>query len=803
MKISFDWLKQYININKDVETVSDILTQSGLEVEGIEKFETVPGGLEGLVVGEVKTCEKHPDADKLKVTTVDIGNGAARPIVCGAPNVASGQKVVVATVGSTLYPAGHEPFKIKKAKIRGEVSEGMICAEDEIGLGESHDGIIVLNTNVPNGTPAAEVFNIQNDNIFEIGLTPNRADATSHIGVARELKVLLNEELNKPESALPKKTADLPISISIENDEGCPRYAGITIADIKVEPSPQWLQNRLKSIGLAPINNVVDITNFVLHEYGQPLHAFDYDKIRGGKVSIKTLKEGTKFTTLDEVERKLLATDLMICDSNEPMCIAGVFGGIDSGVKDSTKNIFLESAYFSPDYIRKTAQNHGLKTDASFRFERGVDPNATVDALIRATALICEICGGKVASDIQDLYKSPIKGFEVSVKYKNIHRLIGIEIDKDTIKELLRNLEIEIKKETEEGLELIVPPYRVDVQREADIVEEILRLYGYENIDISHQLSSGFIAPSEVKDKEKTQKLISEVLISFGYNEIITNSLTKASYSEQVGDIDESQNVEILNKLSEDLGVMRQTLLFSGLEVVAHNINRRQKNLKFFEIGKTYHSINGKYSEKEYLALFLSGNKSDESWKSHDRAVNLHDLSEHLSGIFSKLNIGNTKLEKIKSDIFSEGYQIALNKKVVSNFGNVNKKICKSCEVSQPVLAALIDITALHAAYNTEIEYKSISKFPEVRRDLSLVLDKKTSFAQVQEVARKYSNNLIKDINVFDVYEGENLGQGKKSYSVNFTLQDEYKTLTDKVIDKTMNKLIHAFEKELNALIRK
>lgn len=803
MKISLDWVKEYIQLTKSPNEIADALTQSGLEVEGIEKFETIKGGLEGLVIGEVKTCSKHPDADKLKVTSVDIGNGAPRPIVCGAPNVDVGQKVVIATVGTTLYPEGHEPFTIKKAKIRGEVSEGMICAEDEIGLGAGHDGIMVLNTDLPNGTPAAKYFDVSTDSVLEIGLTPNRADATSHIGVARELKVLFKSPIKKPTLNLPSKEADLPIAISIENTEACPRYAGITIDNIKVEPSPQWLSNRLKAIGLTPINNVVDITNFVLHEYGQPLHAFDYSKIKTQKVVVKTLPQNTPFKTLDGTERKLQAHDLMICDGDSPMCIAGIFGGADSGVSEKTTSIFLESAYFSPDYIRKSAQTHALKTDASFRFERGVDPDATIDALKRAASLICEIAGGKIAGEIQDFYPEPISGFDIELKFKNVDRIIGISIDRDVITNILEQLEIQIVKKDENALTLKVPPYRVDVQREADVIEEILRIYGYENIDISHQLSTGYIASFPVKDIEKTTRLIAETLVSSGYNEIITNSLTKSSYSDLVDEIDSSRNVNILNKLSEDLGVMRQTLLFNGLEVVAHNVNRRQKNVKLYEFGKTYEKGENKYVEKNHLALFITGNKSDESWRSHDREVNLHDLSEHLGQVFTKLNIHNVQITNLKSSIFSQGYDCIYNNKSIATFGIVSKKLSKACDLQQQTLAAFVDIKALHKYYSSEISFELISKFPEVRRDLSLVIDKSITFDQIKAVAHKNGNRLIKDINAFDTYEGESLGDGKKSYSISFILHDVEKTLTDKVIDKTMNKLISAFEREIDALIRK
>ncbi len=585
-------------------------------MEHVERVEAIPGGLEGVVIGEVLTCRKHPDADKLSLTTVDVGNGAALPIVCGAANVAAGQRVVVATVGATLYPAGGEPFKIKKAKIRGEASEGMICAEDEIGLGTSHAGIMVLDTDLPNGTPAAKYFNLEADYILEIGLTPNRADAASHLGVVRDLRALLRRDYQLPSVERFKPGSGRPVEVIVENTEACPRYSGVSIAGVTVKASPDWLQKRLQSIGLTPINNVVDVTNFVLHELGQPLHAFDADQIAGNVVRVKTLPPGTVFTTLDKQERKLQENDLMICDGNsQPMCIAGVFGGVSSGITEHTTSVFLESACFSPNYVRRTVQHHGLKTDAAFRFERGTDPNGTVYALKRAALLICEVAGGQIASDVVDVYPQPVTDFSVKVGWKNINRLIGKELPKEEIKTILQLLDSKIEGETTEGLNLRVPPYRVDVQREADVVEEILRIYGYDNIELSERMDAAYLAEFPVTDREQLQYKMTQMLASRGFFEIMTNSLTKPAYNQKLGAFRSGEDVEILNKLSEDLGVMRQSLLFSGLEVVAHNINRRQLDLKLFEFGKIYYRKEGQYREHTRLSIFLTGDQQAETWR--------------------------------------------------------------------------------------------------------------------------------------------------------------------------------------------
>lgn len=805
MKISLNWLKDYININQSPEEIGKLLTDTGLEVEGLDNFEQVPGGLKGLVIGEVLTCEKHPNADKLSITTVNIGTGTPTPIVCGAPNVAKGQKVVVATVGSTLYPAGHEPFEIKKAKIRGEVSEGMICAEDEIGLGSSHDGIMVLDTELPAGTPASEYFNLEDDIVIEIGLTPNRADAASHIGVARDLKAVLKQDIQWPDvSEFKVDSTTRPIKVVVENTEACPRYSGVTISGVTVGESPDWLKQRLTAIGLTPINNIVDATNYVLHEMGQPLHAFDADKIADNKVIVKTLPKGSKFTTLDEKERTLLDNDLMICNGREEgMCIAGVFGGTTSGVKETTKNIFLESAYFSADYVRKTAQHHQLKTDASFRYERGTDPNITVYALKRAALLIKALAGGEISSEITDLYPQKVENFKVDVKYKNINRLIGKEIDKERIFEILTLLDIEIQNKSQDNFIASVPPYRVDVQREADIIEEILRIYGFNNVELPDYVQSDFLAEFPARDNDKIQKTVTELLVSNGYYEILTNSLTKPAYAEQAEHLDAKHSVEILNKLSEDLGVMRQSMLYTGLEVGLHNINRRQTNLKFFEFGKVYSIKEGDYQEQRRLAIFLTGDIEDENWTNKSRKVRFHDLSHVVNLVLSRLLNKQLSNEVVHEYPFDYGLKSILNDKTLVAMGKVKPSITKKMGLKQEIFYAEIDWDLLLKKTNNNIVFEEVSKFPEVRRDLSLVIDKQVSFEDIKKIALQNEQRLLRSINVFDVYEGENIGSDKKAYAMSFILQDKEKTLTDKVIDKTMTKLMSSFEKTLGALIRK
>ncbi|MCP4522284.1 MAG: phenylalanine--tRNA ligase subunit beta [Cytophagales bacterium] len=804
MKISFDWLKQHIDIEESITEVTEKLTKSGLEVEGIEEVENIKGSLAGLVIGEVKTCTQHPNADKLSLTTVDLGAEELVQIVCGAPNVAAGQKVVVAPVGSTVYPSEGEPFKIKKGKIRGELSFGMICAEDEIGLGQGHDGIMVLDTDVANGTLAADFFEITTEQIIEIGLTPNRADATSHYGVAREVQALYHRSVKDIDvSAFKVDNQDNTFNISVENTEACPRYSGVSISGVRVEESPEWLKKRLNAMGINPTNNVVDITNFILHDLGQPLHAFDADKITSKNVVIKTLAQGTTFTTLDEVERKLDERDLMICNGDEPMCIAGVFGGLDSGVTESTTNIFLESAYFSPNYVRKTSLRHGLKTDASFRFERGTDPNMVITALKKAAILIQEIAGGTITSEIIDQYPNAIENFEVEVSYAQIFGLIGKNIGEDTTKGILENLDITITSENDGVLTLSVPPYRVDVQRPADIVEEVLRIYGYDNIELSDSLSSDFLAPLPKNDIEKKKAGISQVLTGKGFNEIITNSLTKPAYTADNGDFEADKNVVILNKLSEDLEVMRQSLLFHGLEVLSHNINRKQSNVKAFEFGKIYQKLEDGYHEEQHLAIFLTGNQNEESWRAQSQKVDFHDLATTVQMVFKKLNLPNYTTENFSNETFSKGLKVFIHKNTeIARLGFVSKKVRNQIGVKQDVLFADIDFDKISTLKQKNITFEELSKFPAVRRDLSLVLNKNTSFREVEQIAYKFEKKILKQVNVFDTYEGKPLEDNQKSYSVSFILQDAKQTLNDKTIDKTMNKLMNAYEKELGAIIK-
>ena len=803
MKISINRLKDFIALDQSPEEIAALLTGSGLEVEGIEIFESIRGGLEGVVIGEVLTCERHPNADKLSVTTVDLG-GEIVPIVCGAPNVAKGQKVIVAKEGSVLYPATGEPIEIKKAKIRGEISQGMICAEDEIGIGHSHAGIMVLDTDLPNGTPAAEYFEVVSDHVLEIGLTPNRADAASHLGVARDLKALLKKEICLP-SVDQFKTDNISrtIQVEVESAMDCPRYAGLTISNIKVGPSPDWLQNYLRALDLEPINNIVDITNFILHDLGQPIHAFDADKISGGKIIVKKLAKDTPFVTLDDKGRKLSGEELMICDENGGLCIAGIFGGKGSGVSDSTTDIFLESAYFSPDIIRKGSQFHGLKTDASFRFERGTDPNMPVYALKRAAMLIKEIAGGEISSAITDLYPNPVSDLTIEVSYANIKRLIGKELSKDEIKTTLENLDIKIRSESETGFTVLVKPYRVDVTREADVIEEILRIHGFDNVPLSENLKADYLAEHPVKDLNKLQYRLSEILSGLGYFEIITNSLTKPFYSEKSGYLDSAKNVEILNKLSEDLGVMRQSLLFSGLEVLAHNINRRQKDLKLFEFGTVYFKEADGYREEKRLALYLTGDKTAESWVVPSKAVAFPDIYSVVELILEKMGIDTSEVQVVHEAPFDYALQINLGTKELGKIGLLQEEVGKLAEVKQEVFCADLNWDLITKKSKGLKKYGEISKFPEVRRDLSLVIDKKVTFNQIKKVANKAGGKLLQKVGVFDVYQGDKIEAGKKAYALSFYLQDNEQTLTDKVIDKAMSRLIESFEKEVGAFIRK
>lgn len=804
MKISYNWLNELIDCNESPELIGKKLTSTGLEVEGIEEVESIKGGLRGVVIGEVLTCSKHPEADRLSLTTVDIGTETPASIVCGAPNVAAGQKVLVATLGTTLYPGGgDEPLVMKKAKIRGAVSEGMICAEDELGLGTSHAGIMVLDTELPNGTPAAEYLGLTSDFVIEIGLTPNRADAASHYGVARDLKAVFNKEIELPSiDAFQIENESLKIEVIVEDQEACPRYTGLTISGVTVKDSPDWLKNKLQTIGVRPINNVVDVTNYICHELGQPMHAFDAAQVAGNKIIVKTLAAGTTFITLDGQERKLSATDLMICNAEDPMCIAGVFGGAKSGVSETTTSLFLESAYFSPASVRKTAQFHSLKTDSSFRFERGTDPNMPIFALKRAALLIKELAGGEISSPVADVYPNPIPDFEVPVQYAHIDRLIGKKLDKELIKDILTKLDIRIEEETEIGFKAIVPPYRVDVQREADIIEEILRIYGFDNVELSESLSSAFLSDFPVNDPDKVKLKVTELLAASSFNEIINNSLTKPGPQSALAESLPGKDVAILNYLSEDLSVMRQTLLFSGLESVMHNINRRQRDLKLFEFGKTYHLVNEKYVEKNHLALFLTGSVVGESWFEKAREVQYHDLSAVVNKVLTAMRV--KKLETIEADgaVFQQGVTYLFNKKPLVSFGILKPSLTKLGDVKVPVLYADFDWDYLFKQYSEVVEYKEVSRFPEVRRDLSLVLEKSVSFAQLQQLAYRTERQLLRDVSVFDVYEGANL-EGKKAYSLSFILQDDQQTLTDKVIEKAMQRLMTSFEKEFNAIIRK
>lgn len=808
MKISYNWLKQFINIDWNAEKTGELLTDLGLEIEGIETYESVKGGLKGIVVGEVLTCEQHPNADRLKVTTVNIGEAEPVQIVCGAPNVATGQKVPVATIGTTLYTAEGEAWKIKKGKIRGEESHGMICAEDELGLGESHDGIMVLDADLKVGTPAAEIFEVENDEVFEIGLTPNRADAMSHYGVARDLKAgLLQKEVNL-ELISPSvmsyhvDTRSLKVDVEVQDKEKCPRYCGVTISGVKVETSPSWLQNRLKAIGLSPINNIVDVTNYVLHELGQPLHAFDAGKITGNKVEVKTCEAGTKFTTLDEVVRELHEDDLMICDAEKPMCIAGVFGGIDSGVTEATTNIFLESAYFDPVSVRKTAKRHGLNTDASFRFERGIDPNFTKYALKRAALLITEIAGGEITSDISDAYPNKIEDFQVVLSFDNAKRLIGQEIPKETIKSILTSLDIKINNVTEAGLGLTVPSFRNDVQREADVIEEILRVYGYNNIKTTEKLNASISNTSRFEDY-KLQNIIGNQLASQGFFEIMSNSLTSPKYVELSEQLNADHNVKMLNPLSNDLEVMRQSLLFSGLEAVSHNINRKRDDLKLFEFGKTYHQYSDNREEHKHLALFVTGNKAQERWNTQTTPSDFFYLKGTIEAVLERLGLNRLKPAPHKTDILSEGMNLSIGKKTLVEFGLVKKSVLKHFGISQNVLFADFNWdNVLDMAQHNKIKFTAIPKYPEVRRDFALLLDNSVTFDDIYTIAKQTEKQLLKAVNLFDVYEGKNLPTGKKSYAVSFTLQDENKTLNDKQIDKIMNKLQSNFENKLGAELR-
>lgn len=810
MKISYNWLKEYIDIPESADELGKILTSTGLEVESVEHFETIKGGLRGVVIGEVLTCSKHPNADKLSLTTVDVGGGKIQPIVCGAPTVAAGQKVVVALPGATLYPTSGEPFTIKAAKIRGEVSEGMICAEDEIGMGNSHAGIIVLDTQVANGTPAAEFFNIQTDSIIEIGLTPNRVDAASHIGVARDIKASLKREIKWPSvDQFNVDNSTLKIDVVVEDYNACHRFSGVTMTGITVKDSPDWLKNKLLAIGLTPINNIVDITNFVCHEMGKPMHAYDAKAIDGNKIIVKTLPQGTKFVTLDGKERELTTSDLMVC--NQPagktdvqaMCMAGVFGGAKSGVTHSTTSIFLESAHFSSDSVRKTALHHGLKTDASFRNERGPDPNLTVYSIKRAALLIKEIAGGTISSEIVDVYPNKIENRLITVKDKNVNRLIGKMLLREEAIGILDRLDIKVVESTEHQYTVSVPPYRVDVQQEADVIEEILRIYGFNNIDLKEFAGADFISSFPEKDINKFRNTLGLQLVSNGFYEIWTNSLTNAAYQQKHKLSFDGEPVEMLNKLSEEQGILRQTMLFTGLEVCAYNINRKQKDLRLFEFGKVYSKKEGKYHETERLAIYLSGNTEAENWQRKSQAITYHDLAQVVNGVLHKCSLTAVTLSKVEDPLFDFAVSIQWKNKEIGRLGKVKTALARDLGVKQEVFYADLDFKLLFQHSNPTLALKEIPKFPEVRRDLSLVIDKNITFDTIETLARQTAKQWVKSINLFDVYEGDKLPAGKKAYALSFSLQDEQKTFTDAEIDSVMNKLMKAYEEKMGAVIRK
>ncbi len=798
MKISYNWLKQFLQIDWDAQKAGELLTDLGLEVEGISQFESVKGGLKGIVVGHVLTCEKHPNADRLKLTTVDVGQEAPLQIVCGAPNVAAGQKVPVATVGTTLYTKEGEAWTIKKGKIRGEVSQGMICAEDEIGLGESHDGIMVLNDELVPGTPCSKVFDIENDEVFEIGLTPNRADAMSHFGVARDLKAGLEQKEIQKELVTPSVSnfsidnRSLKVDVEVLKSDLAPRYCGVTISNLVVQDSPDWLKNRLKAIGVAPINNVV----YQLHT-SRIGHAFDASKIKGSKVEVKTLPAGTKFTTLDEVERELHEDDLMICDAGSPMCIAGVFGGLHSGVTEHTTSIFLESAYFDSVSIRKTAKRHGLNTDASFRFERGIDIEMTKYALKRAALLIREIAGGYITSEIVDLFPKKPQERQVFLTFNKINSLIGQEIPQDTIKSILSSLEIRINNVTESGLGLTIPTYRVDVTREVDVIEEILRVYGYNNIDFKEKLNAS-IAKTSRFENYRIQDVIGDTLAAKGFFEIMTNSLVSSDITSE----DESA-VQMLNPLSSDLSVLRTSMLHSGLQTVSYNHNRQKTDLKLFEFGKTYHKVDGNHQEKQHLAIFISGERTQSSWTVASRRSEFFYLKGIVENVFERLGIRDIDTKPLTDSDFAEGVSYVKNDKVLVSLGLVGKAALKRFDIKQEVFYADLDWDAILECVSTQnIAFKEIPKFPEVTRDFALLLDDSVSFQKVYDIAWNTEQKLLKKVNLFDVYTGKNLPEGKKSYAVSFTLMDEKKTLTDKQIDKIMGKLLAQYQKELGAELR-
>lgn len=804
MKISHDWLKSYIDLSEPAEEVASWLTDTGLEVEHIERYESIPGALEGLLVGEVLTCIKHPNADKLSLTTVDVGQGRILSIVCGAPNVAAGQKVIVAAPGTTIHPIGKEPFMIQKAKIRGEVSEGMICAEDEISLGNNHAGIIVLPPDSKKGSAVSGLFPVFHDNIFEIGLTPNRADAFSHIGVARDIKALQGRAIKWPSvDDFKVKNQDLKIPVTVKDKNACTRYTSVTISGINVVESPEWLKQRLLSIGLTPINNVVDITNFVCHEVGQPLHAFDAKKISGKKIIVTTLPKGTPFVTLDGKTRKLTDTDLMICDEKGGLCLAGVFGGIDSGITGDTTSVFLESATFSSEYIRRTTIHHQLNTDASFRFARGTDPSLTLYALKRAALLIEEIAGGKVSSEISDLYPHPVPRHELLIKDGHVNRLIGKEFERDQVKGILSRLDIETVKESSDEYVVSIPTYRHEVQQEADVVEEFLRIYGFNNIPLESNARTDYIADFPSTSVDQVRQTLGQLLTGNGYFEIWTNSLSSERLQAGYASSLPGKAVKILNKLSEELGVMRQTLLFSMLEVCAYNLNRKQRNQKLFEFGRIYYQQDDAYVEQERLGILLTGTMEDPNWQHQGRSATYFDAAQVVSNILRRCGYRSYDQEPFEDALFDHGVTFLIEGKRACHIGRVNATVAHEFGIKQEIFEAEVDMALLLRGANPKLVIQDVPKFPAVTRDLSLILDREVTFREVRDLALRIGKRLVCDVNAFDVYEGQNIPKGKKAYAVTFTLQDLSKTLTDAEIDGEMNELMKGFEKELGATIRR
>jgi len=808
MTISYNWLKQFLRLDWTADQTAELLTDLGLEVEGVEYYSSVPGGLEGIVVGKVLTCTQHPNADRLKCTTVDIGQESPSAIVCGAPNVAEGQYVAVATVGTTLYAPDGTQWSIKKSKIRGEASEGMICAEDELGLGDKHDGIMVLDGSPVPGTPLSEIIKVTKDEVFEIGLTPNRADAMSHWGVARDLKAGLLQKGIALELITPSTSSfhvdkrSLKIEVEVADQARAPRYAGVTISEIKVVPSPDWLKHRLSAIGVKPINNVVDVTNYILHELGQPLHAFDAAKITGNKVIVKTVAQDTEFTTLDGLSRKLDAEDLMICHEEGPMCIAGVFGGLESGVTENTTSIFLESAYFDPVSVRKTAKRHGLSTDASFRFERGIDPNSVEYALMRAAIMITELAGGHISSDITDIYPKKIKDHQVVLNYETAAKVIGQELPKETIKAILTSLDIKINNVTETSLGMTIPAYRNDVTREADVIEEILRVYGYNNIDFSAKINAS-IAPLGHREDFQIQNRLAQQLIGQGYFEILNNSLTAQTNSGLIDDLDPSMDVALLNPLSQELGVMRQSMIFGVLQSISFNLNRKVGGLRLFEFGKTYRLNQGAYQEFDALVLGLAGKANEQHWQSKAESISFFELKSTVHQLLDSLGVMVSSEENCTQSLWQEGLTAYNGKNALVHYGIIQQKLSKAFDVEVPVLYAEFNWAAIKSLIaQHSIKVKPITKFPKVKRDLALLLDQQITFDQLKQTALNTEKQLLREVSLFDVYTGKNIPEGKKSYALSFTLQDEYKTLTDKQIDKIMRKLQEAFTREFEAVLR-